>query len=238
MRTFAHIPAFVEPVSITTVSSRIESKIFGSISRAASTGIDRVESVTIAPVDENKQPIMEKAEVIPCDTLLLSVGLIPENELSRAAGVKLSDITKGAEVNQFNQTEIPYIFACGNVLHVNDLVDHVSMESEIAGQAAADFANGKLVNGSESATVPGEGIRYVCPQRVDTAGGKDVTLYFRTLAPGRGTKLSVKVNGEELAAKKVICTSPGTMENLVIPKEKLAGINGDIVVTAVHDEAM
>lgn len=79
------------------------------------TGVDRVESVTVAPVDENKRPIMEKAEVIKCDTLLLSVGLIPENELSKTAGVELSPVTKGAVVNQFKQTEVPSVFACGNV---------------------------------------------------------------------------------------------------------------------------
>ena len=149
------------------------------------TGVDRVESVTIAPVDENRRPIMEKKEVIPCDTLLLSVGLIPENELTETAGISLSGITKGATVNQFMQTEIPYIFACGNVLHVNDLVDNVSRESEQAGKYAARFAAGELPAGTSVTVEAGRGIRYVCPQRINTAAGEDVTLFFRTTAPGR-----------------------------------------------------
>ena len=124
------------------------------------TGVDRVESVTVAPVDENKRPILDKAEVIPCDTLLLSVGLIPENELTTTAGLSLSGITKGASVNQFMQTEIPYIFACGNVLHVNDLVDNVSRESEKAGKYAAKYAAGELASGEIAEVKAGEGIRY------------------------------------------------------------------------------
>lgn len=202
------------------------------------TGVDRVESVTIAPVDENRRPILEKKEIIPCDTLLLSVGLIPENELTETAGVALSGITKGATVNQFMQTEIPYVFACGNVLHVNDLVDNVSRESEQAGKYAARYAAGTLPAGNCITVEAGEGIRYVCPQRIDISSGEDVTLFFRTTAPGRETTLNA-LNGEEiLTKKKLSATTPGAMEKLVIPAEKLASLANAVRVTAEHKEVL
>ena len=202
------------------------------------TGIDRVESVTIAPVDEKKQPILSESQVIPCDTLLLSVGLVPENELSRTGNVPLSNITRGAEVNQFKQTAVPYVFSCGNVLHVNDLVDHVSQESETAGHYAALYAAKKLPEGEEIVVNPGAGVRYVCPQRIAVDGSEDVTLYFRTLAPGRGTDLKAEVDGGLLAERKLSRTSPGTMEHLVIPADKLKKLNGPVTVTAEHEEVL
>ncbi|MBQ8590331.1 MAG: FAD-dependent oxidoreductase [Firmicutes bacterium] len=202
------------------------------------TGIDRLESVTIAPVDENKKPIMEQAQVIPCDTLLLSVGLLPENELSRTGGVTLSGITKGAVVNQFKQTELPQIFACGNVLHVNDLVDQVSAESEDAGHFAALYAAGTLPGGEALEVKPGTGVRYVCPQKVVLDGEEDVTLYFRTTAPGRKTTLKVCDENGELAKRTLTATSPGTMEHLVIKADQLKGLKGTITVTAEHEEVL
>ncbi len=119
------------------------------------TGTDRIKSVTVAPVDNEKQPIPESSYVIPCDTLLLSVGLIPENELSKTENVALSDVTKGGVVNQFMQTDVPYVFACGNVLHVNDLVDNVSSESETAGECAARYIQGTLPIGTAIDVAPG-----------------------------------------------------------------------------------
>ena len=202
------------------------------------TGVDRVESVTVAPVDENKRPILDKAEVIPCDTLLLSVGLIPENELTTTAGVSLSGITKGASVNQFMQTDIPYIFACGNVLHVNDLVDNVSRESEKAGKYAAKYAKGALTSGESIEVKPGQSIRYVCPQTVDKSADADVDLFFRTVVPARETTLVASCNGEVLARKKLAATTPGAMEKLTIPQDKIAGLCGEIVVIADHKEVL
>ncbi len=198
-------------------------------------GIDRVESVTVAPVDENRRPVMEKVETISCDTLLLSVGLIPENELTRSADVTLSGITKGAVVNQFKQTDKPYIFACGNVLHVNDLVDHVSHESEDAGKFAALYALGKLEQNNEIPVTPGDGVRYVCPQRI-ACENADVDLYFRTLIPGRQTTLTVLDDSGILITKKLIRTTPGTIEKLTIPADKVKKIKGKIVVCAEHKE--
>ena len=199
------------------------------------TGIDRVESVTIAPVDENRRPIMEKAETISCDTLLLSVGLIPENELTRSANVELSAITKGAVVNQYKQTDKPYIFACGNVLHVNDLVDHVSHESEDAGKFAALYAAGKLEAATELEVQPGDGVRYVCPQKMVCAE-ENVDLYFRTAAPGRGTTLTISDDTGVLVTKKLVRTTPGTIEKLTLPADKAKNATGKIVVRAEHKE--
>lgn len=200
------------------------------------TGVDRVESVTIAPVDENRKPIMDKAEVIDCDTILLSVGLIPENELTRSADVTLSCITKGAVVNQYKQTDKPYIFACGNVLHVNDLVDHVSHESEDAGKYAALYAAGKLDAADQIEVTPGEGVRYVCPQKASPAD-MPIDLYFRTAAPGRNTTLTVSDDNGVLVTKRLLVTTPGTIEKMTIPADKAKNISGNIVVTAVHKEA-
>jgi len=199
-------------------------------------GIDRVESVTVAPVDENRQPIMEKAEKITCDTLLLSVGLIPENELTRSAEVTLSGVTKGAIVNQYKQTDKPYIFACGNVLHVNDLVDHVSHESEDAGKYAALYAAGKLEKAQEVEVNPGEGVRYVCPQRMVYAD-TDVDLYFRTIEPGRNTTLTISDDTGVLVTKNLTRTTPGTIEKLTLPANKVKNVCGNLVVRAEHKEA-
>ena len=199
-------------------------------------GVDRVESVTIAPVDENRRPIMEKAESISCDTILLSVGLIPENELTRSADVTLSGITKGAVVNQYKQTDKPYIFACGNVLHVNDLVDHVSHESEDAGKFAALYAAGQLPAADQIEVAPGEGVRYVCPQKAAPAD-MPIDLYFRTAAPGRNTTLTVSDDNGVLVTKRLLVTTPGTIEKMTIPADKAKNISGKIVVTAVHKEA-
>jgi NADH dehydrogenase FAD-containing subunit len=200
------------------------------------TGVDRVESVTIAPVDEKRQPIMEQAQTIPCDTLLLSVGLIPENELTRSADVTLSNITKGAVVNQYKQTDKPYIFACGNVLHVNDLVDHVSHESEDAGKYAAMYAAGQLNVAEELPVQPGEGVRYVCPQKM-AATSADVDLYFRTAAPGRNTTLTISDDTGVLVTKKLTRTTPGTIEKLTLPGEQAKNVLGKLVVSAEHQEA-
>jgi NADPH-dependent 2,4-dienoyl-CoA reductase/sulfur reductase-like enzyme len=199
------------------------------------TGVDRVESVTVAPVDENRKPIMEKAEKITCDTLLLSVGLIPENELTRSADVTLSAITKGAVVNQYKQTEKPYIFACGNVLHVNDLVDHVSHESEDAGKFAALYAAGKLEETNDIPVEAGDGVRYVCPQKM-AVSDMDVDLYFRTTTPGRGTTLTISDDTGVLVTKKLVRTTPGTIEKLTLPADKAKAVSGKITVKAEHKE--
>lgn len=193
-------------------------------------GVDRVEGVTVAPVDENKCPIADQAFDIECDTVLLSVGLIPENELSKKAGVELSAITKGANVDSFMQTGTPGIFACGNVLHVNDLVDNVSRESELAGRNAALYAAGKLELKDTLKVVTGNGIRYVCPQMA-RCGQKEVKLFFRVTAPMGTTELTATCNGVQLARRKIQRGNPGEMEYLLLPE---VPADGEIVVTATE----
>lgn len=178
-------------------------------------GNDRVKSVVIAEVDGNKQPIKGTEQEIECDTLLLSVGLIPENEISAKAGVELSPITKGPKVNQFMQTNIPSVFACGNVVHVNDLVDNVSTESASAGRSAALYAEGKLNSDNAIEVKTGENVRYVCPQTVVPAEGK-VELYFRVMKPQKNVVISVCDGDNVISKRKAIKVNPGEMEKLVI----------------------
>lgn len=175
-------------------------------------GKDRLTGVTIAQVDENRKPILSTKEYIPCDTLLLSVGLIPENELSKCAGVNLDRITSGAVVDQDRQTSVEGIFACGNVLHVHDLVDYVSEEAEIAGKSAAEYINNKSENKSAVELKTDGKIRYTVPQRITKE--KDVTVYFRVADVYRNVKISV-YNGDTLIiSKKKQKVAPGEMETL------------------------
>ena len=197
------------------------------------TGIDRVESVTVAPVDENRKPILKKSQVIPCDTLLISAGLIPENELSKTGEVPLVSSTKGASVNQYMQTLQPNIFSCGNVLHVNDLVDNVSREGEIAGMAAALYSRVELPAVEEVPTLAGENINYVCPQRIVKNGDKDVELYFRVIVPEQDVVLMAQSGDNVLAQRRVIAVSPGEIESLTIKKELLKDIDSEITVNAI-----
>jgi hypothetical protein len=148
----------------------------------------------------------------------------------------MSGITKGAVVNQYKQTDKPYIFACGNVLHVNDLVDHVSHESEDAGKFAALYAAGKLEEKKEISVNAGDGVRYVCPQNM-AATDEDVDLYFRTMVPGRNTTLTISDDTGVLVTKKLVRTTPGTIEKLTLPGEKAKNVSGNLVVKAEHKEA-
>jgi len=140
-------------------------------------GKERVEGVTISEVDEKMMPIAGTEKYVECDTLILSVGLIPENELSTMAGVELDPITGGPIVDEYRMTNIPGIFAGGNVVHVHDLVDNVSRESEIAGLSAAKYIKGEKLNKGKIRLIPGENIRYIVPQVI--SGKEDVTLYMR-----------------------------------------------------------
>ena len=124
------------------------------------------------------------------------------------------------------------------MLHVNDLVDNVSRESERAGKYAAKYAAGELDSGEIAEVKAGEGIRYVCPQTIDKSADSDVDLFFRTIVPARETTLVATCGGEVLARKKLAATTPGAMERLTVPKEKLAGLEGDIIVSASHKEVL
>ena len=154
-------------------------------------GKERVEGVTIAEVDPaTRAPKMETVRFVPCDTLLLSVGLIPENELTKGTGAQMDRVTSGAQVDAERQTTVPGIFACGNVLHVHDLVDNVSEEAAIAGENAAKFALGTLQKAETVRVLPEGGARYVVPQRLVKGEGK-AALYFRVSAAFQPARLTV-----------------------------------------------
>ena len=184
-------------------------------------GKERLEGVTIAKVDENRRPIKETEEYIPCDTLLLSVGLIPENELSSCADVSLSRVTSGAVVDQDRQTSVEGIFACGNVLHVHDLVDYVSEEAEIAGKSAADYINNVPAE-TVNVEIKTDGkVRYTVPQRISKS--KDVTVYFRVSDVFRNVKINVYSGDKVVLSKKKAKVAPGEMESVKLKKELFAG---------------
>lgn len=185
-------------------------------------GHDRVEAVEVSQVDEHLAPIPGTERVVPCDTLLLSVGLIPENELSVDAGVELDPRTRGAVVDQSLQTGVPGIFACGNVLHVHDLADNVTSESERAGAAAAAWALGgaagagaKAADASCELTVSPAGIAgYALPGRITTVGL--TKLNFRVRRPVDAARVRILAGGEELFAGKVRAFKPSVMESFPV----------------------
>ena len=197
-------------------------------------GHERVTGVWIAPVDQNKKPILEKQEFVECDTVLFSVGLIPENEITKKAQIKINPITNGPSVNQYMQTSAFGVFASGNVVHVSDLVDNVSRESEIAGKYAALYAMGKFPEKTgEVNCVTGENVRYVCPQTISISKTPEkITLYFRVLKPDQNVKLVASSGLEELASKKEFRVSPGEMCSITIDSSK---IKGDVIVSVVKE---
>ena len=194
-------------------------------------GRERLTGVTVARVDEHRQPVPGSEIEFDCDTLLLSVGLIPENELSEGAGVKLSPLTSGAEVDDALQTSVPGVFACGNVLHVHDLVDHVSNESFRAGHAAAAFVRGQLVQGEEIAVRDGDGVRGVVPQRIRKGIDEAVDLMFRPSGVFRDATCVVTCGGREIARRKAPIFTPGEMAVMKLKPEVVAALDGDVTVT-------
>ena len=202
-------------------------------------GEKRLEGVWIAQVDEKRVPIPSTERFIECDTLLLSVGLLPENELTRAAGIRMNPVTNGPEVNQYMQTSRPGFFACGNVVHVNDLADNVSAESQQAGTAAARYVAGDLPDVlGEASCVPGKGVRYICPHHVSVSDcSSPARLYFRVAAPGKKTRLTARCGDTILAQKAVRRVSPGEMESLSIDAVGLAGKEIVVEVEEVADDA-
>ncbi len=190
-------------------------------------GKDRLEGITIANVDDKLKPIPGTEEYIECDTLLLSVGLIPENELSKDAGVDLDMITNGPVVDEYRETLRPGVFACGNVLQVHDLVDYVTEESQIAGKGAADYIFGKKKGGTFISTKGINGVRYVVPQRVNIEGEEKLKLYFRVGQVFKGAKVVVECDGEILSSRKKVKLAPGEMENVVITPDMLKKMNKD-----------
>lgn len=200
-------------------------------------GNDRVTGVTIAKVDKNLRVIPEESEYIPCDTLLLSCGLLPENELTQAAGIGLDAITGGASVNQNRETSMAGVFSAGNVLHVHDLVDYVSEEAELAGKSAAKY----VLSGGEAPkkSIPvgkAGGVRYTVPQRLDIYNENgDVKIYFRVGAVMEKVTLVVKANGEIVSKQKKRKMAPGEMEYATVKKEVLDGMPESVSVEIVEE---
>ena len=191
-------------------------------------GKKRVEAVTLAQVDERFKPIPGTEKKIDCDTLLLSVGLIPENELTRNAGISIDEITGGAIIDERMQTSIPGIFACGNVLQVHDVVDYVSMEGDKAGKDAAEYSLGKAKIEGAIRVKPGPGVRYVLPQLL--SGEEDVLLSMRVISPARNVKIALIDEGR--AAKTVMKprVNPAEMIQIKVKRSELAGCK-EITVT-------
>ena len=190
-------------------------------------GDHRLTAVTVSAVDEHMKPIPGTEEKIPCDTLILSVGLLPENELSLGAGVTLDPRTRGADVSEYYETDVPGIFSAGNVLHVHDLVDFVSMEAEkLARSVTRYLADGLPACGI--AVTCDRSVNHTVPMRV--CGAEDVTLSLRVSRPGRDVTVRVTQGGREVAAKKMKKALPAEMIQLVLKAEKITGTE-DLEVT-------
>ncbi|MBR6100962.1 MAG: FAD-dependent oxidoreductase [Ruminococcus sp.] len=195
-------------------------------------GKEKLEGVYVAAVDEKNNPVPGTEEYFPCDTLLLSCGLIPENELSRSAGVALSPLTNGPYVDESLETDIEGVFACGNVLHVHDLVDFVSEEAVRAGRNAAEYIKGKPANPGEPVEViPCNGVRYTVPSRLYTQSVTEgVHIRFRVTGVYKGASIVVKCGDDELFRRKGRIFVPSEMLDVVIKPEKLTGVTGRITV--------
>ena len=195
-------------------------------------GKERLEGVTIAKVDENRAPIPGSEQYIECDTLLLSCGLIPENELTRSAGIELDRVTGGAVVNGNRETEIPGIFACGNVLHVHDLVDYVSEEAGIAGRAAAEYLRG---NNAEALSIKVKGVssvRYTVPQIISAA--EETKIYFRVGNVMRDKYLIVRDGEREIVKKKKLKLAPAEMETVTLTKEMIEALEHNEITVGIE----
>ena len=200
-------------------------------------GKDRLEGVTVANVDEHLKPIPGTEEYIPCDTLMLSVGLIPENELSKNAGIELDRITNGPSVDEYRETLHKGVFACGNVLQVHDLVDYVTEESQIAGEGAAKFIKGEKKSEDYINTQGTNGVRYIVPQRINKETDKDVKLYFRVGQVFKNVKLVVKCGDEVIMSKNKKKMTPGEMENVLIKLDTVKSLPADSTLTVTIEEA-
>ncbi len=195
-------------------------------------GEERVTGIVAAKVGENGKPIVGTEMRLECDTVLFSVGLIPENELAKAAGVSLSDKTRGAIVDQTRETSLDGVFACGNVLQVHDLVDFVSEESALAGKYAAQYVlNGKREKNCVN-VLPYKNLNYVLPQRLDRMQKENVKIFFRVNNTIKNCVIRAVCNGRVLAERKKKIAVPGEMETLLLQAKAFAGIDGDILVSA------
>lgn len=197
----------------------------------ATHGKERLEGVTIAKVDEKLCPIPGTEEYVPCDTLMLSVGLIPENELTKNAGISLDRVTNGPVVDEYRETEHRGVFACGNVLQVHDLVDYVTEESQLAGLGAAKYIKGEKAQSDCVFTKGEQGVRYIVPQRINIKTDADVKLYFRVGAVFANAKIVVQCDGEEILSKKKKKLTPGEMEYVTLKQSVIEKLPANGVIT-------
>ena len=204
-------------------------------------GIGRLEGVTVANVDENRRPIPGTEQFVECDTLLLSVGLIPENELTRMAGIIIDPVTNGAIVDEYRQTSRSGVFACGNVLQVHDLVDYVTEESQIAGEGAAKYIlskgkskGGKIRSGRDIHVTARDGVRYVVPQNINRSTDRDVKIYFRVGDIYKDATVVVSSGDKELYRRKKKKLAPGEMENVTVKLEDIASLEGNEITVKLE----
>ncbi len=204
-------------------------------------GKDRVESVTLAKVDAKNKPIPGTEEIIKCDTLLLSCGLLPENELSSQMGVDLSPITGGPRVDESLETDIDGVFACGNVLHVHDLVDYVSKEATEAGEHAAEFVKGASKRDSEAAIgiETGNGVRYTVPVCIRKSRLRDLlTVRFRVGNVYKDPEICVYLGDKCIQRRKKQICAPGEMEQVILKKTDIEAMNsGETIRIAIENES-
>lgn len=194
-------------------------------------GKERVTGIVVSQVDENKKPIKGTEKHFDCDTVLFSVGLIPENELSKTASVELSPRSKGAIVDETRETNVSGIFACGNVLQVHDLVDFVSEEAEIAGKSASNYIlNGK--ENSETVSVKeGKNVLYVLPQKLNV-NADNTKIFFRVTNTLKDVTIKAESGGEVIFSRKKKVAVPGEMETVLLTKEKISALKGEVVISA------
>ena len=201
-------------------------------------GDKRVEQVVVQQVDENRQLVPGTQREIDCDTVLLSVGLIPENELSRQAGLVIDPRTSGPEVYENMETSLPGIFACGNVAHVHDLVDFVTQESQRAGRAAAEYCTKGEESGVALTIKNGNGVSYTVPQKVRAEQvEKSVDVFFRVNQTFKNVVITVKDDTQQIARFKREHMAPGEMEKITLPKVLLEKITNGTATIAIEKEA-
>ena len=197
-------------------------------------GLHRLEGVTVSKVDQNRNPVPGTEKHFCCDTLLLSCGLIPENELSLGAGVTLSSATSGAIVDETFETNVPGIFACGNVLHVHDLVDHVSAESYKTGLSAASFVMNRHSDDSYYTVMDGDGVRGTVPQKIHRNVDAPVDLMFRPADVYRNCSAVVECGNIEVCRKKALIYTPGEMALITLKPGDLRNLKNDTLTVRIE----
>jgi len=199
-------------------------------------GRERVEGVVVCPADENLRPLPDRGRIVPCDTLVLSVGLIPENDILEPLGVELNPRTGGPVVDQRLAANVPGLFSCGNALHVNDLVDYVSESGEIAGRAAAAYALGRTQPSNHAELVPEGDILYAVPGRLDLAAGGKAVVYLRANRTIGNARLTISAGDKTVLRKRYPVLRPPEMERIVLDLADLPAGAGAVKLSLRGEE--